>query len=69
MHDEATFFTNEAVGFFWGEPMDAAMRQKSSGGANDARLAAAPRSNPPPARTCTFVAAGPALSPGVSRRA
>jgi len=67
MHDEATFFTNEAVGFFWGEPMDVAMRQKSSGGANDARLAAARRSTPPPART--FVAAGPALSPGVSRRA
>jgi len=43
MHDEATFFTNEVVGFFWGEPMDVAMRQKSSGGANDARLAAAPR--------------------------
>jgi hypothetical protein len=31
MHDEATFFTNEAIGFFWGERMDAAMRQKSTG--------------------------------------
>jgi hypothetical protein len=67
MHDEATFFANEAVGFFWGEPMDAVGGGVAGGGGGADDAEAAPRSTPPPART--FVATGPALSPGVSRRA
>jgi hypothetical protein len=31
MHDEATFFTHEALTMFWGEILDAAMRMKSVG--------------------------------------